>query len=198
MTSKINTNDKSNENAKNNIYELAVMFKPDVGVESAEQKIRSFISLINECQGKVEKEDVMREIVLAYPIKKYKRALFWVSYFTLKNADPLKKIQNELNIDSTLLRYIIIKKKEIPKSESESMLEKQTAKLKTQMIPTTAQTEIPASLENIQKTTLKETKKTPKTRKTKVNTAISDQTQTKTKLEEIDKKIEEILEGEIK
>jgi ribosomal protein S6 len=198
MTSKINPNDKSNENAKNNIYELAVMFKPDVGVESAEQKIRSFISLINECQGKVEKEDVMREIVLAYPIKKYKRALFWVSYFTLKNADPLKKIQNELNIDSTLLRYIIIKKKEIPKSESESMLEKQTAKLKTQIIPTTAQTEIPASLENIQKTTLKETKKTPKTKKTKVKKAISDQTQTKTKLEEIDKKIEEILEGEIK
>jgi len=198
MTSKINPNDKSNENAKNNIYELAVMFKPDVGVESAEQKIRSFISLINECQGKVEKEDVMREIVLAYPIKKYKRALFWVSYFTLKNADPLKKIQNELNIDSTLLRYIIIKKKEIPKSESESVLEKQTAKLKTQIIPTTAQTEIPASLENIQKTTLKETKKTPKTRKTKVKKAISDQTQTKTKLEEIDKKIEEILEGEIK
>lgn len=168
------------------IYELAVVLKPDLGQELTEKKIRDLASLISRFEGEIKKEEAFREIVFAYPIKKYKRGFLGVSYFTLKDPRFAQKIDLELDSDESLLRHIIVKRKEIPKSDAEILAEKQTAKLKKEA----------SFVEQLPKD--KEKKSIRKTAQSKLKKNVEHQDNTKSKLEEIDKKIEEILESEIK
>lgn len=184
------------------VYELAVILKPDLGNEAAEQKTRSLASyIISDLKGEIKKEEVMREIVLAYPIKKYKRGFFWICYFALKDSSGVSKINSDFNIDPLFLRYSVIKHKAVPKSESEMLIEKQAAKLMTEIaavpgIDIEQADIVPIKKEKPVKPTLKKPRKTAKP--TLKKSSLSDQSQTKTKLEEIDKKIDEILGSEIK
>lgn len=186
---------------KGPIYELTVILKPDLGNEAAEQKARSLSSyIITDIKGDIKKEEVLREIVLAYPIKKYTRGFFWTCYFSSKDSSALTKINSNLNIDPLLLRYLVIKHNALPKSESEMLIEKQTAKLMSEIV---AIPEI--DIEKAGSTAVKEerpikptAKKPRKTIKSTLKKSSIDSTQTKAKLEEIDKKIDEILGSEIK
>lgn len=174
------------------IYELTVILKPDLGAETLEQKTRGLIAFISELKGSIKKEEVLREIALAYPVKKYKRGFLWTSYFILENAAAAQAILSKLNTDSAILSRAIIKRRAIPKSQNEILLEKQTAKLKTEVAPTIIENE-----EALQKP-LKESLKRKKATKSKLKKKAEITESTKTKLEEIDKKIEELLVGEIK
>ncbi len=198
-TPKINQTTSSLLN-KEVIYELSVIIRPDLNNEAAEQKTRALASYITQINGEIKKEDILREIILAYPIRKFRRGFLWSCYFILKDPNNLKKLTFDLNIDSSILRHIIIKRLEVPKTQSELLLEQQTVKLMNNVVSNSSDASLGIEQSTkISQSTQKEKKlsKAIPQKDKKTTQPPKDTTEAKLKLDDIDKKIDEILSKEI-
>ena len=99
-------------------YELFVSVSSDIpvqGIKSIFKKISEMIA--KNCNGSVKKIEYLGVRKLAYKIKKYPKARFYILYFTTKTSN-ISNISSYLNINDGVVRSLITKIDSIPSSQS--------------------------------------------------------------------------------
>lgn len=148
-------------------YQIILLFSPLLELEKIKEIVQKIKTWIEEKAGKIEKQGEPIKKKLAQPIQKNQEAFYLDLDFQLSGAD-LPYFQKELNLEKEIIRYLInIKKKEKPVV---SLRQKFVSKPRRE------------EMNNIGKIS-------PETHR--VQTA--EKTERKVKIEEIDKKLEEIL-----
>jgi len=159
-------------NEENKKYKLTCLFSPLVDqkkLEEVSQKIKKWI--IEKGGSLSEKENPLLGLKknLAYPLKKYRQAFYFNLNFLLA-SQLINQLGQQLNLEKDILRHLIITKQKI---KSKPIREAIDHKIVDRIEPLVAK-EIPLSKKPTQE-------KTPPEKKEKV------------KIEELDKKLEEIL-----
>lgn len=93
-------------------YEMVVVLKPflpDKVRMEADEKIEK---IIEERGGSVKTKAIWGKRFLAYPIKGHKEGYYILYYFKLR-ADKAKEVEKHLNRHPEILRFLIIKLKEL-------------------------------------------------------------------------------------
>lgn len=96
------------------LYELAFLLK-----EPAAEKV--ITDIINRYKAAVIYKPPLKDIKLAYPIKKYLSAFFGFIQFKI-NPQDIQKIRESLKLEQSALRFLII----IPSAAKEKEIEKKT------------------------------------------------------------------------
>ena len=81
-------------------YEIAFLIKNP-------EEEKAIVDLINQYQGKIFHKAPLREIKLAYPIKKHTSAYFGCIQFELLPAD-IEKVSQSVKLNSLILRHLTI------------------------------------------------------------------------------------------
>jgi len=91
----------------NNIYEVAVLYHPDLEIDlaKAEDKVKKIIS---DNGGKITNTDNWGRRKLAYQIKKQEFAVY-VFYAVEMPPENVKKVEQTFNIMDEIIRFLIIK-----------------------------------------------------------------------------------------
>ena len=89
-------------------YEDLLIFDPEVGEESREEKIEAIKAMI-EKGGEVLKIDKWGIKELAYPINKKAKGFYVLVDFTAGDA-VLSELDSELKLDKSVMRHCIIRK----------------------------------------------------------------------------------------
>ncbi len=84
------------------VYELAYVLR--VGESDAPLK-----AILSKVGATIVKEQAASQIQLAYPIKKQGVALFGYCHLTLPTGAAVKEISDALELESSVLRFIIVK-----------------------------------------------------------------------------------------
>lgn len=102
----------------NNIYEVAVLYHPDLEVD-LEKGSKRVEKVIADNGGKITKTDNWGKRKLAYPIKKQEFAVY-VFYTVEMPADSVIKVEQTFNITDEIIRFLITKPdfKAIEKAEA--------------------------------------------------------------------------------
>lgn len=155
-------------------YELLYIVPTSYSVDELKPITEKVAQLIKEQDGQLSKKDDLGKLKLAYPIKQQTHGYYQLIEFDLPRKN-LKKLNASLSLTSKVLRFLIVKKKIKTEKElaKEKELQAKLAKKKEQAIE-----EIKAAKE--------EPKEKPKQEKTKA----------KVSLEDLDKKLDEILDTE--
>ncbi len=157
---------------ENKQYQLTCLFSPlleQKKIEEISQKIEKWIIAKGGSFSKKEKSSVNFKKRLAYPLKKYQEA-FYLNFNFLLTGQLISQLNQQLNLEKDILRYLInFKQKAKPKPVREDIDYQIASKIE----PLVAQ-EIPLSKKTVpDKVTLEKKEKV--------------------KIEELDKKLEEIL-----
>ena len=151
------------------LYELTLILKPDLTAKAVEEnldKIKKFIE--GQIGGKVQKSSTPELKGLAYPIRKpnekFNKGFFATLCFDSQNPQKFENLREQLRLDKALLRYLLLKTEKVAEEKKAPI--KRTIKRK------------PAEIK----------KSLPK-----IDTQKILPPDEKAKLEEIDKKLEEIL-----
>ncbi|MFH1284924.1 MAG: 30S ribosomal protein S6 [Candidatus Peregrinibacteria bacterium] len=88
-------------------YEIMFILRPDLGEEKTNKEIEEMRKHITSGKGEVLREDIWGMRDLAYKIKKEERGFYVVLNFTIE-PDGLKEIQDSLNLNQQILRYLLI------------------------------------------------------------------------------------------
>lgn len=96
---------KRKEFGINNIYEIAVLYHPDleIDLEKAESRIKKIIA---DNDGKITKTDNWGKRKLAYPIKKQDFAVY-VFYTVEMPPASVARIEQVFNITDEIIRFLI-------------------------------------------------------------------------------------------
>jgi len=153
-------------------YELLYIVPITYTAEELKPIIEKVSSLIKEQDGKITKDGDLGKLKFAYPIKHQSHGYYQLFEFDLPKEN-LQKLNNALSLTNEILRFLIVKKKIKTEKEikKEKDLQDKLAKKKEKEI------------EKIKKEK-KEAEEKPKKEKDKVS------------LEELDKKLDEILGGD--
>lgn len=90
----------------NQYYELALIVSPDLTNPEIEKKLQSIRQSLDKV-GQIKSEDIWGMRSLAYVIKHHDRG-FYAIFYVEAPAGALAEINNDLRLDSGILRYIII------------------------------------------------------------------------------------------
>lgn len=90
-------------------YELVLMFKSNLTEDEAKKNINSVKEIIKSLEGNVEKEDFWGKRKLAYEINGMQEAYYTVCDINL-NQPQVKKLNLKLNIEPTVVRYLLTSK----------------------------------------------------------------------------------------
>lgn len=101
-----------------NIYEIAVLYHPDLEIDlaKAENRVKK---IIEDNKGKITKTDNWGKRKLAYPIKKQEFAVY-VFYTVEMPAENVAKVEQVFNITDEIIRFLITRPdlKAIAKAEA--------------------------------------------------------------------------------
>lgn len=164
------------ENQEKKLYQLTCLFKVSTDSEKinkAIEEIKKIASSESDSEKNYSSEPARRRI--SYQIKKEIEAIYW-DFFFYASPDMVKKIEKNLRMKDSLLRFILFKKKEIkakPKLDKKDIDFKIIDKIE------------PLSKKKIEETIKEIPEEIPKKEE--------DKTKEKTKIEDLDKKLEEIL-----
>lgn len=91
----------------NNIYEIAVLYHPDleIDLEKAENRVKKILA---DNGGSITKTDNWGRRKLAYPIKKQEFAVY-VFYTAEMSAENVAKVEQTFNITDEIIRFLITK-----------------------------------------------------------------------------------------
>ena len=93
-------------------YENTIVAKQDL----AEKEIRSikekYNDIINKSAGKVVKIEEWGLLNLSRKIRNYKKG-FFIHFKFEGNKDTLNEIKNRMNIDSSIIRHLVVKYKKL-------------------------------------------------------------------------------------
>jgi small subunit ribosomal protein S6 len=84
-------------------YELVVLLP----TEEEGEKVKA---IIKENQGKIEKEERLGEKKLAYKIKKFRQAFYYLYHLTFTDKKNVIKLQKSLNFNENIIRYLLLVK----------------------------------------------------------------------------------------
>jgi small subunit ribosomal protein S6 len=89
-------------------YEVMVILDPDLEERAVSPLIESFLSVVREGNGKVEKVDTWGRRRLAYEIKKKPEGIYSVIDL---NATPevVKELDRQLNLNESILRTKVLR-----------------------------------------------------------------------------------------
>jgi len=200
-----------NPSKKMNRYEIMYLISPKIKDEDLNPLTEQLRTLISKHSGEIKKEDDLGKKKLAYPIKNYRHGFYYVMYFDMP-GDKISALEKDLKITEDVLRYLIVrhdeqtwkalednKKKAAEKalsaeSEKEDKPEEKTAEKKpveAEPIKKDSKKEKPEpAKEDVKKVTADKKTDDKTTRKAEAK-------KEKAKLDELDKKLDEILDDEI-
>lgn len=102
-----------------NIYELAVLYHPDLEIDM-EKASKQVEKLISEAGGKITATDDWGKRKLAYKIAGHEHAVY--VFYTLElPSEGVKKLNDALNITGEVIRFLITKPDLKAKAKAEAM-----------------------------------------------------------------------------
>lgn len=87
-------------------YEMMVILYPDLGEKETEKALDNVRELITSNGGKITAEDIWGIREFAYTIKKYDQGFYAVLNFEMPKS-AVKELDKPLNIDQTVIRYLV-------------------------------------------------------------------------------------------
>lgn len=162
-------------NQENKSYQITCLFLPSLNQEQIGEIIQKIKQLITTENGSISETTEPIKKNLAYPIKKHLEAFYWNSSFLLSDQ-IINKFRQQLDLEKNILRYLI----NIKKTETDPIKKEAIKKPLNEMIDKIEpliDREIP----------LGEMAKKP------IEEKINFDKKKKIKIEELDKKLEEIL-----
>ncbi|WP_181788343.1 30S ribosomal protein S6 [Streptomyces phytophilus] len=89
-------------------YEVMVILDPDLEERAVSPLIETFLSVIREAKGKVEKVDTWGRRRLAYEIKKKPEGIYSVIDIQAE-ADVVKELDRQMNLNESVLRTKVLR-----------------------------------------------------------------------------------------
>lgn len=187
-------------NGENQLYQLSCHFSPLLDQNQLEGIVQDLKKMIaaNESfvltEGELSAGNIQRK-KLAYPIQKYQEA-FYLSFDFLANSQNINQFNNQLNLNKDILRHLIVAKQKPSSSPKEIIDYKATEQIeflsRKKKMAVGDGLELSAPAQEVAKK--KAVKKiTAKKRQPKQIAANEKDREEKAKIEELDKKLEEIL-----
>ena len=87
-------------------YEIAMIVTPDATEEEISIIIDKVNTLIIDNDGTVKEADIRGVKRMLYPIKKFREGLYVFQQFSI-DSNKVSMINNHLNINQSVLRYLI-------------------------------------------------------------------------------------------
>ncbi|MBX4199524.1 30S ribosomal protein S6 [Candidatus Saccharibacteria bacterium] len=118
--------DRRKEFDINNIYEIAVLYHPDleIDLEKAESRVKKILA---DNDGKITKTDNWGKRKLAYPIKKQDFAVY-VFYTVEMPATNVAKVEQTFNITDEVIRFLITRPDLKAQAKAEAMVAEKAKK----------------------------------------------------------------------
>ena len=104
------------------LFEHIVLLKQDLSSSDLESEIKNHEDTISELNGKIVSKESWGLRNLAYPIKNNKKAFYELMNIDFPNEN-IKKINEKLNLNENIIRYITVKVKEFEDGPSPLMKE---------------------------------------------------------------------------
>ena len=98
-------------------YELMVILDPSLDERNVPQSLENFLKVIRNDGGTVEKLDVWGRRRLAYEIDKHAEGIYVVVELN-SEADSVKELDRQLNLNESILRTKVLRKVEPRKARS--------------------------------------------------------------------------------
>lgn len=163
-------------------YEIMYLFSPQISEKEAAEKITQTNNIIKELGGEIEKEEYWGLKDLAYKIEHFKQGYYHITWFKL-NKNQVDSLDKKLKSVTHLLRFLITTVTE----EKETVVQREEkGKIIEQVEPALPKAEAKKSVSLPQEEASSEKKKISKTSK-----------EPKAEMEDLDKKLEEILKEEV-
>ncbi|MCH0538792.1 30S ribosomal protein S6 [Streptomyces sp. MUM 203J] len=89
-------------------YEVMVILDPDLEERAVSPLIESFLSVVREADGKVEKVDTWGRRRLAYEIKKKPEGIYSVIDLQAEPA-VVKELDRQMNLNESVLRTKVLR-----------------------------------------------------------------------------------------
>lgn len=159
------------ENQENKLYQLTCLFDTSTSIEKINQIIEEVRQIIISNEGIASEKNYSSESIkkkLAYPIKKQNEAFYWDFDFSLSPKE-ISKLEQKLRYKKSVIRYIITNRKKL--------------KLKQKIVKKPIDFKMIDKIEPLPDEIIE---KIPKKEEPKF-------IKEKTKIEDLDKKLEEIL-----
>ena len=93
-------------------YENTLVAKQDLPKSELEKIKEKYSNIINSNSGKVVKVEEWGLLNLARKIKRYKKG-FYIHYKFEGNKETLKEISKKIKIDSSIIRHLLVKYKNL-------------------------------------------------------------------------------------
>ena len=93
-------------------YENTLVAKQDLPKSELDKIKEKYSSIINSNSGKVIKVEEWGLLNLARKIKRYKKG-FYIHYKFEGNKETLNEIKKKIKIDSSVIRYLVVKYKNL-------------------------------------------------------------------------------------
>tara|TARA_B100001029_G_scaffold156527_1_gene141993 strand:- start:200 stop:523 length:324 start_codon:yes stop_codon:yes gene_type:complete len=93
-------------------YENTLVAKQDLPKSELDKIKEKYSSIINSNSGKVIKVEEWGLLNLARKIKRYKKG-FYIHYKFEGNKETLNEINKKIKIDSSVIRYLVVKYKNL-------------------------------------------------------------------------------------
>ena len=168
-------------------YELTTIIDSNIPDNEHPEIIEKIKTLISKNKGEISSEDNLGRKKLSYPIKKSLKGVFICLEFNIE-PKTIKPIEKELKLNKNIIRYLLIKKPENVEpivadtpNKDRKIVKEEIKKVKTNNNSN--------SKDPIEKKSEEETEKVKNTNK--------DKEDGKTDLNELDKKLNEILNDDI-
>ena len=93
-------------------YENTIVAKQDLAEKELKTIKEKYNELINKSSGKVIKIEEWGLLNLSRKIRNYKKG-FFIHFKFEGNKDTLNEIKNRMNIDSSIIRHLVVKYKKL-------------------------------------------------------------------------------------
>ncbi|MCM8815108.1 MAG: 30S ribosomal protein S6 [Candidatus Omnitrophica bacterium] len=94
-------------------YEMCMLLDPDLDQNGLEEEVVGISEIISSTGASVVSRKLWGRRGLMYPIKKKKDGYYYLFYFEAE-PESLKKVQDQLKHRQTILRTLVIVRKEFP------------------------------------------------------------------------------------
>ena len=115
------------------LFEHVVLLKQDLSSSDLESEIKKHEETISELNGSVVSKESWGLRNLAYPIKNNKKAFYELMNIDVPNEN-IKKINEKLNLNENIIRYITVKVKDFENEPSPLMKGEEQWKMKPVII----------------------------------------------------------------
>ena len=102
------------------LFEHVVLLKQDLSSSDLESEVRNHEETISQLNGSIISKESWGLRNLAYPIKNNKKAFYELLNIDLPNEN-IKKINEKLNLNENIIRYITVKVKNFDDDPSPMM-----------------------------------------------------------------------------